>query len=259
MEASKKNKSRVIQSVQRAIDIIECFDKENKELSLHEISTNLDLNKSTTHGLINTLMINGYIHQDVKNGKYYLGKKLIMKALMVSEDRILRNAGEGFINHITEKYGVTGLLFLYKDKALISIKNTIPKESYYSLNSNTMLDTPLHATASGKLVLSNMPHEVLRKYIENNELYKFTSNTIVETESLLRELKNIKDQGYSIEKEEVELGIYSIAAPIYNEKNNLIGTISIIAPFFKIDGFLEEIINDIKNAGIEISKNLTIV
>ena len=83
---TKNPKPRVIQSVQRALDIIECFDQLNRELSLGEISEKLGLNKSTVHGIIKPY-INEYIDQNISNGKYLLSPKLLGKYQLVADSR----------------------------------------------------------------------------------------------------------------------------------------------------------------------------
>jgi IclR family KDG regulon transcriptional repressor len=65
-----KDKIRV-QSIDRAVAILECFNEENKELRLSEISERLSLNKSTAHGIISTLKYHGFISQDEETQKFY--------------------------------------------------------------------------------------------------------------------------------------------------------------------------------------------
>ncbi|MGL4868568.1 MAG: helix-turn-helix domain-containing protein, partial [Cetobacterium sp.] len=61
---------KTIQSIQRAIDIMNCFNEEVHELSLKEISEKLGLSKSTAHGIVSTLLKNSYLEQNQKNSNY---------------------------------------------------------------------------------------------------------------------------------------------------------------------------------------------
>ncbi len=67
----------IIQSVDRALRILDLFNEHNSEMKITEISRKLDLNKSTTHSLLKTLKEHDYIKQDVNSGKYSLGLKLL--------------------------------------------------------------------------------------------------------------------------------------------------------------------------------------
>ena len=75
-----KSSVRTIQSVQRAIDILNLFDFSRKEVSRSEICDATKLNKGTTYGLISTLLKNGYLDKDQTSGKYTLGGVLLAKA-----------------------------------------------------------------------------------------------------------------------------------------------------------------------------------
>ena len=71
---------RVIQSVQRAIDIINCFDEHELKLTLPQISAKLELNINTVRGLVNTLVANGYLEHVADGNCYMLGLAFLPKA-----------------------------------------------------------------------------------------------------------------------------------------------------------------------------------
>ena len=75
----KSWKMNRIQSVQRAIDIINCIENAKRSLSLNEISSQLGLNINTARGLAQTLLANGYLSKDTKQGTY----KLFLKKFAV--------------------------------------------------------------------------------------------------------------------------------------------------------------------------------
>jgi DNA-binding IclR family transcriptional regulator len=254
MDTESKN-TRVIQSIQRAVDIIECFTNNRIELSLHEISTFTSLNKSTAHGIINTLVVNGYISQNNENGKYLLGNKFISKSLIVSTSLLVKNIGEKYLEAISDKFSVTSHLMMYERKELYTLKLYLPATSYYIISSIIGKRIPFHATASGKIILLQMDDEELQQYIARNPMEKYTDKTITNMDVLKRELDKIRHDGYSFEDEEVEYGVFSIACPIYNQVNRVLGTISISASL-SIDHSLPELIQCLKNAANQISQDL---
>ena len=72
----KTSTGKIIQSVQRAIDILNCFDDLNTALTLGQISERLALNKSTVHGILNTLHCNDFVRQ-IPTGQYMLGPAML--------------------------------------------------------------------------------------------------------------------------------------------------------------------------------------
>lgn len=252
MESSENSNTRVIQSVQRALDIVECFSSQKTELSLNEISKMLQLNKSTVHGIINTLLINGYINQNSENGKYLLGKKFISKSLIVPNSYLLKSFSEKYLEGISEKYGVSSHLMIYEKNDIHLLNMVFPSSSYYIISSIFDKKIPFHATASGKIILAHMNPTKFNNYISRNPLTKFTSKTITNIYALQKELEKIIENGCSIEDEEVEVGVFSIACPIYNQFHELSATISISANL-SVQNYFDELTNDLKDASLKIS------
>lgn len=249
----QENHGRVIQSIQRAFDIVECFTNKQMELSLNEISKMAQLNKSTVHGILNTLLVNGYISQNQENGKYMLGKKFISKSLIVPSNLLFRNFGEKYLEKISEKHNATSHLMIYEHKELYTLKIYIPSNAYYIISSIIGKRIPFHATASGKIVMAYMKPDELARYIANNPLHQYTLKTITDIQVLQNELVNIRRLGYSIEDEEVENGVFSVACPIYNQIGSILGTVSISASI-SAEKNLEEIIADLKYVASQISR-----
>jgi len=92
-----------VQSIDRAVAILECFSEEKKELRLSEISEKLDLNKSTVHGIITTLKYHGFISQDEETQKYKLGIRFIEFGDLVTNSLNIRNATLSVIDEVCGK------------------------------------------------------------------------------------------------------------------------------------------------------------
>lgn len=258
MVDAKPSKIRIIQSVQRSLDIIECFENQYTELTLNEMSTRLKLNKSTVHGLLNTLVVNHYISQNNHNGKYRLGRRFISKGLLASESIYLdfKEIGSRYLRILSEKYKVSSHLFCYKNGLLTFMEMSVPSTSYYVVSSVIGRTMPLHATASGKIVLSEMDPVELEYWFESNELSVFTEKTVVEAEVLRAELNEIRVSGVSLEDEVLEMGLFSIALPIVKGDGNLFGTISITGQALKVRALQSEIVKDMRQFKALIEKEL---
>ena len=81
---------RLIQSIQRAFNIIDCFNNDNTELSLPQISEKVKLHINTTRGIVNTLVANGYLACNAEKNTYCLGLVYITKADLATGNNIKR-------------------------------------------------------------------------------------------------------------------------------------------------------------------------
>ena len=237
---------KTIQSVQRAIDIIACFDNKSTELTLGQISTRLGLNKSTVHGILNTLHANNYVTQS-DSGKYRLGDFFSNDIRVVDESRnvILRERAKEGMQALANKYAVSAGLFVREWGELVLSNRLLPMTSRYTVMTRDDLIDPLYSSASGKLLLAEMSPEELEAYFATHPLEALTDKTITSKERLLEVLEQVRMQCYAIEDEEQGSGVYAISAPIRDRDGALYATVSAtgIAPFIK---GREDIIRDLK-------------
>lgn len=256
MSADSKN----IQSVQRAIDIINCICSSKKKLTLKEISMQLDLNINTVRGLVNTLLYNGFLSKDVEANNYFLGYEFLEKSQFLFESQIrhIRNIARPHIEAIAEKYNLTCYLQVSFYRDIYTVETISSPKCHYAYVPKSGSNLPLYATASGKLLVAYMPTEEQKKVIDNIEFEKFTEHTISNPENFLDELNKILLNGYSTELEELDLGISGIAVPLFNSKANLVGTISIAAPAIIVDKIFKQAVNDLEKTGECITKSLSV-
>jgi len=247
------NNQRLIQSVQRAIQIIDCFDSMDKQLSLSEISERVGLNISTVHGILQTLLFYSYIDKAPESGRYKLGLKFLEKGILVSESLDLREVGHPYLKIITEKYQETSHLCLYQHGGVYCIHKMEPPQGYLIMSSKVGRKLPIHATASGKVIISHLSESELNKVLSPG-LTKMTENTITQLDRLHQCLAQIRQQGFSVEDEEAELGAYSIAAPIRNHQGRVFGTISLSGPVVRIKANKDLIVSDL----LELAGNISL-
>lgn len=246
----------IIQSVARAINILDCFSGDNRELGISEISDEMKLSKSTIYGLVNTLVTYGYLEQNSENKKYHLGIKLFQIGNLVKKRLDLRNEAKPYCELLENKYGFTVHLAGLYDGEVIYIDKVDGQESLI-LYSQVGKKAPMHCTGVGKAILAFMPYSFVESNVLNEGLVAYTPNTITTKDSLLKELGNIRINGYSQDYEEIEFGLRCIAAPIFNSKGIPIGAISVSAPIGRMpDELVEEIIKDVKYYASMVSRRM---
>lgn len=243
---------KLIQSIQRAFEIIDCFNEDNEELKLNDISKMLNLNINTTRGIVNTLVYFSYLEHDQEKNVYKLGYIFLPKSKLLKNrnDDIFFNNLETFLKEIANKYNVNSRFHKILENNIVKILSEEPDESRYFLYIKDSKELPLNATSSGKLILKYSDEDFLQNYLNNIPEKKVSENTITTKSEMIEELENIDKKGYSTEIDEVAIGISSVAVPII-KSDKLVATISATAPTKTIkensDDIAQEIINFIKN------------
>lgn len=245
-----------IQSIQRAINILNCFSEEYPSLSLSQISDQLQLNINTVRGIVNTLSANGLLTHNTSDNTYSLGLYFIMKSNLIYETRNLEsfaNLTTPYLEKISEKYAIFSSVQIVTQSNIFMVKTVQPPSNYYRIVAQLYSSLPYYCTSSGKLFLQYLSEKNLQSVLKKMSYERYTPNTISSEKELLRELQQQKEKLYSIEKDERTLGISSIAAPILYDNHRLLGTISVTAPTQIILEQQEDIARDLIHAGKNIS------
>ncbi|MDK2823123.1 MAG: IclR family transcriptional regulator, regulon repressor [Clostridia bacterium] len=248
-----KNNKVIVQSVDRALSILQVFSN-HEELGVTEISKLIGLNKSTTYGLLNTLFEKGYVDKR-PNGKYCLGLKLLELGQHVQNRLDVRTVARPFLEELCEKYDETIHLVIFNRGEAYYVDKV---ESARSIVNITQVGkrVALHASSVGKAILAYMPEEQQEAEL-TKPLKQYTPNTITDPEKLREHIELVKEKGYALDMEEIELGVRCIGAPIRNYTGEVIGAFSCSAPSTRVSSEkLTEIIEAVKATALTISRNL---
>ncbi len=215
-----------IQSVHRALTILNLFTYERPSLGITEISRSMDLAKPTIHGLVKTMLDEGFLLRDEETRKYRLGPKVYELGTIYSATQKINQVGTISAQHLAAETGLTVGLAVWDQGSVIS--NFRGMSTDRIINSYQLAPRiPAHCSSQGKAILASLPTEALNSYLQNTTLTSYTENTITDKERLLEELKKTRERGYAIDHEEFVIGITCIGAPLYDNTGFPIGALSI--------------------------------
>ncbi len=245
----------MVQSIERAIQILNCFDSNNPELSLNAIAAELHLNKSTVHGILNTLKHYDIVEQDEERGKYRLGMHLMTLGNRLLDRLEIRKVASPVIQELSEQVGETIHLVLLNGTDVVYIDKCTANRSFQVFTSIGMR-FPAYVTGVGKTLLADKSDEELMEIIPP-VLEKITVNSIGTREELLRHLSEVREKGYACDKEENEIGLNCVAAPVYDYSGKAIAAISVAGPSARLtDERIASLAGVVRKAADIISQRL---
>lgn len=248
---------KLIQSVQRAIDILDCFTAVVPSRTINEISEMTNLNINTARGLVNTLVANKLLLYDEARACYRLGNYFIGKADIIpkqTKEYILMF--KSLADKISNTYHITSSLQLVSQDDIFSVYCAYPSSTAYYITLSEYSNLPIYATSSGKLLLTHTLLAENPHYLDTLTLTPYTPNTITDISLLQNHLKEIKEKQYAWEMEEFNLDVGSIAVPVFNLTGQLTATISATTFVKQIPSIKESLLVDLKNAAQTISNTL---
>ncbi len=218
-----------VQTLDRALDILELLATEKNGLGVTEIGTRIGLHKSTVHRLLAALGERGYVEKNTDFGTYQLGLKVVEISSLHLNSIELKTEAAPFLRKLAAESTQPVHLATFVDGEVIYI------EKVQTLNTIRMYSqigkrVPIHCSAVGKALLIGLSDDEVRKVLQNRELHSYTTNTLTDVESILEQIKGSKVQGWTIDDEEHEENIRCIAAPIYDYRGKVIAAVSTSGP-----------------------------
>jgi len=225
---------KIIQSIDRALQVLELFSLEKPEWGITEISKALNIYKSNVHNVLTTLAEKGFVIKNSKTDKYKLGIKFFELGSIVIKNMDLRKIAHPYIEKLSKEFNETVHLGVLDKGRVVSIER---EESDKSLCSHVEIGkrTPLHCTAVGKAIMAYLSEDEINLIIREKGLEKFTENTITTKKDLENEFKKIRKQGYAVDKIEHEEGVRCVAGSIRDYTGKVVASMSVSGPAFRIN------------------------
>lgn len=253
----ERNGGRIIQSVDRALSVLEEVASEVDGLSLSRIADRTGLNSSTCHHLISTLVHRGYLTHLSRSRGYALGPKVREITEFAEREQepwvLLRED----LKALGKRLGHGVQLAVLSDTSLMTKLSFPSATNQVEEPQEIEKMTALHATATGKAILAWIPDTELVRVISANGLSAYTPRTITSLSGLVEELRLVRRRKYSIDDEEFRDGIVCIGAAIRKQGGEVVASISTTMPAAQAtDESRERIIREMIVAANEFSGKL---
>lgn len=245
----------IIQSVDRAITLLEHLARRGGCASLSELAQDIGLNRSTVHGLLATMRRRGFVGQDA-NGNYTLGLKLFELGSLSVSRLDLRTIAGPVLQRLVDRFQETVHLVIADGLDVVYIDK---RESLQSMRivSQVGLRLPAYCTGVGKAILAFHSEAELDRLLAETELRRFTPNTITDKQLFKQHLQDIKRCGYALDNEEIIEGLRCVGAPIRDHSTRVVAALSVSGPSVRMGpARIQEIIPAVIGAAAEISYQL---
>ncbi len=243
-----------VASVSRALQILKCFSLETPELGVTEISRRLNFNKSTTYRLLTTLEREEFLYQ-VEGGRYALSFTVLEIAAGIEAADGVREVILESLRRLVDRTGETAHLAVLDAGEVLYVEKV---EGTWSLRMPSAVGrrVPLNCTGLGKVLLAGLPPEEAERVVRSRIWESRTRFTITDSDQLMSEINLVRDQGFALDREEIEEGLLCIATPIRDDHGVTCAGISIAAPASRIAPKLEEEIQAVVESGAWLSQRL---
>jgi DNA-binding IclR family transcriptional regulator len=205
-------------AVPKALRVLEVVAERERPLAIAEIAATLDLPQPTAHRIVTALERLGFVGREPGRRRIVEGRRLVGLGLNVLRAGAGSGARHAILAGLARKTGESCNLGVMAGTNVVYVDRV---ESHWplGLRFEPGSEVPLHCTAIGKLLLSELPEGALDALLANGRLTRYTRTTITDVRRLKEELARVRRQGYSTDNEEFMSGVVCIAAPVRSARD----------------------------------------
>ena len=242
-----------VQSVDRALTILERLARSG-EAGVTEIASEIGVHKSTAFRLVATLEAHRLVEQTEDRGKYRLGVGLLRLAGATTARLDLVQEARPVCRQLASDTGETVNIAVLSESSALYL-DQVAGSSALQPHNWVGQHIPLHATSNGKVLLSGLNRQQCDAVLSN--LSAYTPLTITTKSKLRAELEQVREQGYALAVDELEVGLTAAAAPIRNAHGDVVASMSVSGPTFRISSDrVDEVVGRVVDAAEEVSHRL---
>jgi IclR family acetate operon transcriptional repressor len=241
-----------IQSVVRAVQILDLIAQEPEPLTVRSIASRLNLNVSTAHHLVRTLAQEDYVYQ-LPAGTYCLSHAIPRLYQSYQRNFHVDDGLMGILRDVARQSRETAYISSWHNGDAViesiiegpqAVRVTGMHVGYYGF---------AHARAGSKVLLAYLDGPAREAYLATHALDRLTNNTLTNREALTAHLALIAEQGIAFDREEFSQGVYCVAAPIFAANGEIAYSLSVSAPDSRFKEREAELVRIVMEAAAEAS------
>ena len=222
-----------LESVERTMQVLDCFTLEAPELRLTDLSNETGMTKTQISRIVSTLVGGGYVVRDPATKRYRLGLRLIYLGTVAREQMDLRRAARPFLEQLGALTHETVRLVSLDEHGPVCV-DLVESPQGVKVDAKLGVRMPWNAGTSGKVILSFLPASKQDEILAEAPLSRFTERTITDPAVLRQQLERIRRQGYHVnDVGDLVAETRAIAVPIFEEGGEITGAISLAMPEYR--------------------------
>ena len=218
-----------MKATDRISQVLALFTPTSPERATADVAAQCGVAVSTAHDLLNGLANAGLLSRQAP-GKFRLGPRIAQLSETLHSSDTLIEASRQMVVRTAERYGETCHVFTLSDDRIISMTSSEGHDIVRAARSAITADTPLYATAPGKLLMSSIPLAELSRLLTGFELQALTPATVTQKSILRDQIAHIREDGYADEVGELDPHLATAAARVFNHSGAVVGVLALLVP-----------------------------
>lgn len=220
-----------VQSLERGLAVIRAFSAERRSMTLAEVASAAGISRPSARRFLITLQALGYVNDD---GRAY---RLLPKVLDLGEAYLasfsLTDIVEPHLDDLNRHFGaVCSVGILDGDSVVYIARSQARRIMATSVRVGSRVDPA--ATSVGRVLLAALSPADLREFLSHHTFRKYTEKTISSEPQLGKELAKVREQGFAIADQEIDLGMRTLGVPVRDASGHTVAAINVAVNYMQV-------------------------
>jgi len=215
----------IVQSLIKGLAVIQAFNKPQAKMTLSEVAVETGFSRAATRRFLQTLVVEGYAKQEGK--LFSLTAKVLNLGFAYLSSQDIWQHGKTLMQQLVEQLNESCSAAVLDGEDVVYVARVATTKRIMSISLNVGTRLPAFATSLGRVLLAELAVDELDLFLSQCELDKFTQYTLTDKSQLIADITKVKQQGYSIVEQELELGLTSISVPVFDSLGDVVAALSI--------------------------------
>ncbi len=227
MEEQTPQPNASVQSLNRALDLLETFPRLGPEIGLSRIAAELGLSKATAYRLLSTLETRGYVERAPDSRSYRLGLRAFELGMYYQGQLQVRQVALPYLREMCAQTGEVAFLCVREGDAAVCVERVDGSVQVNVFSLRVGGHQLLHCGAAPRALLSGLSDDEVRAYALRTGLPACTPQTLTRLDLLLEDVRCTRQQGFVVSLDDVTAGISAVGAPVFDHTGALLASISL--------------------------------
>ncbi len=252
----RAKRTATLKTVDKALNAVDLLAVFGGKVGVRELAEYLGTDKSSTHRLLTTLERHGYVAQDSITGKYQLGMRVFEVGSVLLNQMNLRAVAHVHLERLARDTR-EGAHLAVENADQCAYVDKIEGEDARPTSSQLGWRQPLHCTALGKVLLAYLPDGRMQRILSAEEPKPLTPYTVTDPDQLRAQLSEVRRTGVALDNQEIEVGQFCVAAPVFGADGQVVAAISIAGPVERFGPErLPQLVQSVRHCAESISSDL---
>jgi len=244
-------------SLARGLIVIQAFTQQNPQMTISQIAVKTGLSRAAVRRCLYTLTKLGFAGNE-DGQRYALRPRMLTLSHTYTTSSSLSQAAQPILERMSATYRESFSVATLDGHEIVYIARTTVPSRVMAVDLHIGSRLPAYCTSMGRVLLAYLPADQLEHYLAHAELIPHTTRTITSVDKLRLALRNVRRLGYALVDQELEVGLRSLAVPVYAPNGRVVATVNLSgnAPRMPVFDMQTHFLAPLRNAAAELGAHL---